>query len=96
LPFLPADLPAGWFGAIVFALALALLAWAIVAVVTLDRPARTAIEVTTDQIRRWLIVVTEAAAAPGRKPNAAPIRFIVITVIRTAIRPRKRRSYSRS
>jgi protein-S-isoprenylcysteine O-methyltransferase Ste14 len=29
LPFLPAALPAGWLGAIVFALALALLAWAI-------------------------------------------------------------------
>ncbi|WP_065750442.1 methyltransferase family protein [Bradyrhizobium paxllaeri] len=29
LPFLPAGLPAGWLGAIVFALALALLAWAI-------------------------------------------------------------------
>jgi protein-S-isoprenylcysteine O-methyltransferase Ste14 len=30
LPFLPADLPAGWLGAIVFVLALALLAWAVV------------------------------------------------------------------
>jgi protein-S-isoprenylcysteine O-methyltransferase Ste14 len=29
LPFLPAELPAGWLGAIVFALALALVAWAI-------------------------------------------------------------------
>ena len=29
LPFLPATLPAGWLGAIVFALALALFAWAI-------------------------------------------------------------------
>ncbi|WP_225678364.1 methyltransferase family protein [Bradyrhizobium hereditatis] len=29
LPFLPAALPAGWLGAIVFALALALVAWAI-------------------------------------------------------------------
>jgi protein-S-isoprenylcysteine O-methyltransferase Ste14 len=29
LPFLPAALPAGWLGAIVFALALALFAWAI-------------------------------------------------------------------
>ncbi len=29
LPFLPADLPAGWLGALVFALALALFAWAI-------------------------------------------------------------------
>ncbi len=32
LPFLPADLPAGWLGAMVFLLALALLAWAIVTV----------------------------------------------------------------
>ncbi len=32
LPFLPADLPAGWLGAMVFALALALFAWAIVTV----------------------------------------------------------------
>jgi len=29
LPFLPADLPAGWLGALVFVLALALFAWAI-------------------------------------------------------------------
>src|SRR5438034_3095758 len=29
LPFLPATVPAGWLGAIVFALALALAAWAI-------------------------------------------------------------------
>ncbi len=32
LPFLPADLPARWLGAMVFVLALALLAWAIVTV----------------------------------------------------------------
>ena len=32
LPFLPADLDAGWLGALVFALALALAAWAIVTV----------------------------------------------------------------
>jgi protein-S-isoprenylcysteine O-methyltransferase Ste14 len=32
LPFLPADLPAGWLGAIVFVLALALVAWAIVTI----------------------------------------------------------------
>jgi len=32
LPFLPADLPAGWLGAIVFVFALALLAWAIVTI----------------------------------------------------------------
>jgi protein-S-isoprenylcysteine O-methyltransferase Ste14 len=30
LPFLPADLPVGWLGAMVFVLALALFAWAIV------------------------------------------------------------------
>src|SRR5262245_25182255 len=30
LPFLSADLPAGWLGAMVFVLALALVAWAIV------------------------------------------------------------------
>jgi protein-S-isoprenylcysteine O-methyltransferase Ste14 len=30
LPFLPADLPAGWLGALVFVVALALFAWAIV------------------------------------------------------------------
>jgi protein-S-isoprenylcysteine O-methyltransferase Ste14 len=30
LPFLPAELPAGWLGAMVFVLALALFAWAIV------------------------------------------------------------------
>src|SRR5215831_4655900 len=30
LPFLPADLPAGWAGALVFVVALALFAWAIV------------------------------------------------------------------
>ena len=29
LPFMPADLPAGWLGALVFVLALALFAWAI-------------------------------------------------------------------
>jgi len=32
LPFVPASVPAGWLGAIVFALALALLAWAIATV----------------------------------------------------------------
>src|SRR5204863_10154638 len=35
LPFLPADLPAGWLGAMVFVLALALVAWAII---TITRP----------------------------------------------------------
>ena len=32
LPLLPADLPAGWLGAMVFVLALALVAWAIVTI----------------------------------------------------------------
>ena len=32
LPFLPADLPAGWLGGAVFVLALALVAWAIVTI----------------------------------------------------------------
>jgi protein-S-isoprenylcysteine O-methyltransferase Ste14 len=32
VPFLPVDLPAGWLGAIVFVLALALVAWAIVTI----------------------------------------------------------------
>ena len=32
LPFLPAGLPAGWLGAMVFVLALALIAWAIVTI----------------------------------------------------------------
>src|SRR6266700_6698843 len=32
LPFLPADLPAGWLGAMVFVLALALVAWAIITI----------------------------------------------------------------
>jgi protein-S-isoprenylcysteine O-methyltransferase Ste14 len=32
LPFLPADLPAGWLGTMVFVFALALLAWAFVAI----------------------------------------------------------------
>jgi len=32
VPFLPANLPAGWLGAMVFVLALALIAWAIVTI----------------------------------------------------------------
>ena len=50
LPFLPADLPAGWLGALVFALALALFAWAIVTVtsagsnVPTNRPTTTLVE----------------------------------------------------
>jgi protein-S-isoprenylcysteine O-methyltransferase Ste14 len=34
LPFLPADLPGGWLGAVVFGLALALFAWGIVTITT--------------------------------------------------------------
>ena len=50
LPFLPADLPAGWLGAMVFVLALALFAWAIVTVtragsnVPTNRPTTTIVE----------------------------------------------------
>src|SRR6266446_4369071 len=32
LPFLPADLPAGWLGTMVFVLALGLIAWAIITI----------------------------------------------------------------
>jgi protein-S-isoprenylcysteine O-methyltransferase Ste14 len=50
LPFVPAAVPAGWLGAIVFALALALLAWAIVTItragsnVPTDRPTTTIVD----------------------------------------------------
>jgi protein-S-isoprenylcysteine O-methyltransferase Ste14 len=50
LPFLPADLPTGWLGAIVFAFALALVAWAIVTMtragsnVPTNRPTTTIVE----------------------------------------------------
>jgi protein-S-isoprenylcysteine O-methyltransferase Ste14 len=50
LPFLPADLPAGWLGAIVFVLALALFAWAVVTItragsnVPTNRPTTTIVE----------------------------------------------------
>ena len=50
LPFLPAALPAGWLGALVFALALALFAWAIVTItsagsnVPTNRPTTTVVE----------------------------------------------------
>ena len=49
-PFLPADLPAGWLGAMVFVLALALVAWAIVTItragsnVPTNRPTTTIVE----------------------------------------------------
>ena len=50
LRFLPADLPAGWLGAMVFVLALALFAWAIVTItragsnVPTNRPTTTIVE----------------------------------------------------
>jgi protein-S-isoprenylcysteine O-methyltransferase Ste14 len=50
LPFLPADLPAGWLGAMVFVLAVALFAWAIVTITTAgsnvptNRPTTTIVE----------------------------------------------------
>jgi protein-S-isoprenylcysteine O-methyltransferase Ste14 len=50
LPFLPADLPAGWLGAMVFVLAVALVAWAIVTMtrvgsnVPTNRPTTTIVE----------------------------------------------------
>jgi protein-S-isoprenylcysteine O-methyltransferase Ste14 len=50
LPFLPADLPVGWPGALVFGLALALFAWAIVTMtragsnVPTNRPTTTIVE----------------------------------------------------
>ena len=50
LPFLPADLPTGWPGAVVFVLALALFAWAIVTLtragsnVPTNRPTTTIVE----------------------------------------------------
>lgn len=50
LPFLPVDLPAGWLGALVFVLALALVAWAIVTMtragsnVPTNRPTTTIVE----------------------------------------------------
>src|SRR5260370_20429748 len=50
MPFLPAELPTGWLGAMVFVLALALLAWAIVTITTAgsnvptNRPATTVVE----------------------------------------------------
>jgi protein-S-isoprenylcysteine O-methyltransferase Ste14 len=47
LPFLPADRPGGWLGAIVFVLALALLAWAIVTIATAGSNVRTNLPTTT-------------------------------------------------
>jgi protein-S-isoprenylcysteine O-methyltransferase Ste14 len=47
LPFLPADLPAGWLGAIVFVFALALFAWAIVTITRADSNVPTNLPTTT-------------------------------------------------
>jgi protein-S-isoprenylcysteine O-methyltransferase Ste14 len=47
LPFLPAGLPAGWLGALVFALALALFAWAIVTVTRAGSNVPTSLPTTT-------------------------------------------------
>jgi protein-S-isoprenylcysteine O-methyltransferase Ste14 len=47
LSFLPADLPAGWLGAMVFVLALALIAWAIVTISTGGSHVRTNLPTTT-------------------------------------------------
>ena len=47
LPFLPVDLPAGWLGAMVFVLALALFAWAIVTITTAGSKVRTNRPTTT-------------------------------------------------
>ena len=47
LPFVPAPVPAGWLGAIVFVLALALFAWAIVTITRAGSNVRTALPTTT-------------------------------------------------
>ena len=47
LSFLPADLPAGWLGAMVFALALALFAWAIVTITRAGSNVPTSLPTTT-------------------------------------------------
>jgi Phospholipid methyltransferase len=47
LPFLRLDLPAGWLGAIVFVLALALVAWAIVTITKADSNVPTNLPTTT-------------------------------------------------
>ena len=47
LPFLPADLPAGWLGAMVFVLALALVAWAIVTIIRAGSNVPTNLPTTT-------------------------------------------------
>ena len=58
LPFLPADLPAGWLGGMVFVLALALFAWAIVTMtragsnVPTNRPTTTIVEAGPYRVTR--------------------------------------------
>ncbi len=47
LPFLPADLPTGWLGAMVFGLALALVAWAIVTITRAGSSVPTNLPTTT-------------------------------------------------
>ena len=47
LPFLPAELPAGWLGAMVFVLALALFAWAIVTITKAGSNIPTSLPTTT-------------------------------------------------
>jgi protein-S-isoprenylcysteine O-methyltransferase Ste14 len=47
LPFLPAELPAGWLGAMVFVLALALFAWAIVTITKAGSNVPTSLPTTT-------------------------------------------------
>jgi protein-S-isoprenylcysteine O-methyltransferase Ste14 len=47
LPFLPADLPAGWLGGMVFLLALGLFAWAIVTITTAGSNVPTNLPTTT-------------------------------------------------
>ena len=47
LPFLPANLPAGWLGAMVFVLALALVVWAIVTIIRAGSNVPTNLPTTT-------------------------------------------------
>jgi protein-S-isoprenylcysteine O-methyltransferase Ste14 len=47
LPFLPADLPVGWLGAMVFVLALALVVWAIVTIIRAGSNVPTNLPTTT-------------------------------------------------
>jgi protein-S-isoprenylcysteine O-methyltransferase Ste14 len=47
LPFLPADLPAGWLGAMVFVLALTLVSWAIVTITRVGSNVPTNLPTTT-------------------------------------------------